>query len=132
MQINLRVSVGFIYSLINYRNCWTVGLSRQMQWQWIAWHPWSRWEVSGIHDSFSQYEIQNLRSMTCCHRPLLIIYQRTTFTMFFPYQIAWDFIYAEYAMDAGHHHRSIVWQVLFFFKQYFNQYLSILKWFSLS
>ncbi|KAG7037579.1 L-arabinokinase, partial [Cucurbita argyrosperma subsp. argyrosperma] len=24
--------------------------------------------------------------------------------------IAWDFIYAQYAMDAGHHHRSIVWQ----------------------
>lgn len=24
---------------------------------------------------------------------------------------SWDFIYAEYVMAAGHHHRSIVWQV---------------------
>lgn len=24
---------------------------------------------------------------------------------------SWDFIYAEYVMDAGRHHRSIVWQV---------------------
>ncbi|KAG6591644.1 L-arabinokinase, partial [Cucurbita argyrosperma subsp. sororia] len=24
---------------------------------------------------------------------------------------SWDFIYAEYVMDAGHHHRSIVWQI---------------------
>uniref|UniRef100_A0A0A0LGT8 L-arabinokinase n=1 Tax=Cucumis sativus TaxID=3659 RepID=A0A0A0LGT8_CUCSA len=24
---------------------------------------------------------------------------------------SWDFIYAEYIMDAGHHHRSIVWQI---------------------
>ena len=25
---------------------------------------------------------------------------------------SWDFIYAEYVMAAGYHHRSIVWQVL--------------------
>ncbi|KAI4379727.1 hypothetical protein MLD38_005984 [Melastoma candidum] len=24
---------------------------------------------------------------------------------------SWDFIYAEYVMDAGHHHRKIVWQI---------------------
>lgn len=26
---------------------------------------------------------------------------------------SWDFIYAEYIMEAGYHHRSIVWQVIF-------------------
>lgn len=26
---------------------------------------------------------------------------------------SWDFIYAEYVMAAGYHHRSIVWQVEF-------------------
>lgn len=25
---------------------------------------------------------------------------------------SWDFIYAEYVMAAGHHHRKIVWQVI--------------------
>jgi len=36
---------------------------------------------------------------------------------------SWDFIYAEYVMAAGYHHRSIVWQVKFLYKLYILSFI---------
>lgn len=36
------------------------------------------------------------------------------FCFLFVFTCSWDFIYAEYVMAAGNHHRSIVWQVILY------------------